>query len=534
MKNFYFTLIAIFCNTLIFAQLTFTKQPVGNQLFTRNLTTNSAVVKFIGTVPSSSGYTKLTLETYRNDVLYNSITQNMTYTGGIGNFNFQQTIIAEKQNYSFRIIEQTGTTLYSVFNIVAGDSYIIQGQSNVAEGSGQPFTATNQFIRSYSSVDKWKIANMYLGGIAYHFADELTASQNIPIAIMNGAEGGQSIEYFQRNDANPTDATTNYGKLLNLYQASELGASRAIIWYQGENNSPYSTIAQYKTVFNSLYNAWKENYAFDKLYIFQIKGCVVTKNTEVFEALRQLPEEIPNSQIISTNGVDTSPADLCHYTIDGYKKFAHSLHNLAAYEIYNTGSLNGIVSPNVGAVKFTNSNKNQIEIKIVPSTSVLTWQAGVENQFYFSDETVSVTSGSIIGDKIILNLNKSFTSANPWAAYLGYLIQSSVAQPYIPNQNGLGLLSFKYRPIATDATLAVDNIKESTLEIYPNPAQEIISVKIPLNENLKSLSIYSMDGKKIMTESYATHINIKALPKSNYQIQVVTDKNKYSKKFIKN
>ena len=76
-----------------------------------------------------------------------------------------------------------------------------------------------------------------LGWWGMELAKRLVASQKVPIFIVNGAKGGTRIDQHQRNDENPTDLDTIYGRMLwRVRQARLTHGIRAIIWHQGEND----------------------------------------------------------------------------------------------------------------------------------------------------------------------------------------------------------------------------------------------------------------------------------------------------------
>ena len=65
----------------------------------------------------------------------------------------------------------------------------------------------------------------------------LIETHKVPICIINGAQGGTRIDQHQRNEADPTDVSTIYGRLLwRLQQAKLTHGVRAVLWHQGEND----------------------------------------------------------------------------------------------------------------------------------------------------------------------------------------------------------------------------------------------------------------------------------------------------------
>lgn len=70
--------------------------------------------------------------------------------------------------------------------------------------------------------------------------------------------------------------------------------------------------------------------------------------------------------------------------------------------------------------------------------------------------------------------------------------------------------------------------------IYPNPFKNSFSVKIPVNENFKTLTIYSMTGQKVYSSTkFDKNFSIHFLTNGIYLIKIETDRHNYLKKIIK-
>ena len=140
--------------------------------------------------------------------------------------------------------------LHTVNNLVCGDAYLIDGQSNalaVDWGPGE-HTDTSAWIRSFGAnggdvhmdgamrcVARADTGRSAVG--AWILPGDLVEEQKIPICIINGAVGGTLIEMHQRNQANSADPPTIYGRLLRRVQQARLTHGiRGVFWHQGENN----------------------------------------------------------------------------------------------------------------------------------------------------------------------------------------------------------------------------------------------------------------------------------------------------------
>ena len=140
-------------------------------------------------------------------------------------------------NYSIHVyshLNNDSLLEFEASNIVSGDVYVIQGQSNaqakMENGTTQFFE--DNYIRVYASGtdsienlvlnNKWYVAqgdgnnetNGNTGQWGLRFAKHIIDSLSIPIAIFNQAKGGLGISKFLPPADNNDSLTYNYNKLL--------------------------------------------------------------------------------------------------------------------------------------------------------------------------------------------------------------------------------------------------------------------------------------------------------------------------------
>lgn len=189
------------------------------------------------------------------------------------------------------------TVLQTVNNLVCGDAYVITGQSNALATDTQEVSPpeTSEWIRSYGrpegnnpdpSANLWcnpplkagKDDKAELGWWGMELAKRLVASQKMPVCFINAAVGGTRIDQHQRNEAEPTDLTTIYGRMLwRVEQAKLTDGIRGIIWHQGENNQGTAGGSgdydwkSYQDYFVEMSGGWKRDFPnVQNYYIFQI------------------------------------------------------------------------------------------------------------------------------------------------------------------------------------------------------------------------------------------------------------------------
>lgn len=147
--------ISLLSINYLYPQVELTDYPLDNQLIGRDDITNSGTFKITGEVYDSE-YSSISIIINREDELYDYQTQDLNFDNSLGLFNFDITIIAELMNYSVNVYSHFGkdsTLELSTTNIVCGDVFVIQGQSNAQAKmeSGSSHDFQDNFIRVYSS-----------------------------------------------------------------------------------------------------------------------------------------------------------------------------------------------------------------------------------------------------------------------------------------------------------------------------------------------------------------------------------------------
>jgi len=480
----------------------FTEFPDSLQLYARDANTNLATVIISGN-ESSNQFTAVELNVYRENVLIHNQTETLVYNAGTALFNLQYDITAELANYNFEFnaIDANGTVtlVKEASDVVAGDVFIIDGQSN-AECRMRSTSASiyqNDFIRVFDSgtqysnqllnTSKWFIGDVdgdrnadgNTGQWGAKLAAEIITNHQIPVAIFNGAHGGTPISFHQKNDLDPLDLSTNYGRLLyRLNQTNLTDAVKAIYWYQGESDANASMSEQvYYDLWIELYNDWKSDFSNTlQFYIHQIRlGCNGTpeKVVEVQSAQFQLAEDLSDVQIMTAKGIPFH-TDNCHYDfIGGAEEIGNRMYQLLNRDIYNNQSQTNIDAPQPALAYF--SDINQITIELKNQNDNYNFELGTEQYFSFSDTTNLIASVVYNGAySYQLNMTKPVSNLTSFTFY-GFG-GSGITSPSLKNANNIGMVSFKNFPIVDclslnasanimDALCYGENSGEATLSI---------------------------------------------------------------------
>ena len=104
-------------------------------------------------------------------------------------------------------------------------------------------------------------------------------------------------------------------------------------------------------------------------------------------------------------------------------------------------------------------------------------------------------------------------------------------------QLGDGTTTHKSTPttFACPVTLSSEDFSDvATFSVYPNPANDFISIKNDMNLSIDNISIIDLTGKKVFEQKEVTSsINVQQLESGLYIIQITSEGKNYQNKFIK-
>lgn len=85
-----------------------------------------------------------------------------------------------------------------------------------------------------------------------------------------------------------------------------------------------------------------------------------------------------------------------------------------------------------------------------------------------------------------------------------------------------------------DYPLSVNNQKQSPIDIYPNPTNGTISIKLPVNIDKGNIQLYNATGKIVASYPIQRQIDISHLPNGLYYLRLQNESGVYSQKVIIN
>ncbi len=424
-----------------------TESPQDRQLVPRD-STGGAVVPVAGRI------TDPRVRRVQLRVIGNGRTQTFSSSGST--FRFTPRITAGLHEYTFEL-RATGSGVDRVVarreGVVSGDVYVVQGQSNseAAKYNGAANGEESPYLRSFgtstsdpaiSGADRvWNYAtgdvtvqSGSVGQWAIRMGRRLVDTYKVPVALFNGAHGGQPIAFFQRNDANPDDLATNYGRLRQrLEAAGVISHVRGVLFYQGESDNDNAAV--HVAGFTSLIQDWRSDFGTTaRYYVYQVRTspCGNTTAINLREAQREFADTL-GVTLLSTNGL--SGHDGCHYAyLGGYRDMGDHTFAVLARDLYG-GPSAGVAPPNPSGVTVSGS---QLVVQL-RSSDPLTVDSGAAADFRLEGSAATVTSVAYqAGGKLVLTLSGPAADATA-VIYQGHL----GAGPWITNPIGTGLLAFR-------------------------------------------------------------------------------------------
>ena len=443
-----------------------TEKPVNNQFFARNLNTGLGTIYYNGTQSGTPDtvFLKVYTTDTGSDVLYSTLRQPLV----AGAYAFTVPIAAGKATYKVVYGTTTGgvdTPVGSaVTNLLCGDAYIIDGQSNAlaTDNVAPNDTTTDPWIRTYGASGGWgyaisKGSEMQLGLWGWYLAKYLTATYNMPICIINSAVGGTRIDQHQPNPADHSVAGSSYSIYASLYNRVTGGklthGIRGVFWHQGENNSGAAAptgdydYKSYQAYFVNMAGAWKQDFPNVQRYIiYQVMPSPCSMGPtgdQLREAQRTLPRLYSNMDILDTLGVVGYEG--CHFSPTGYTNFMLRTAPLVAQDFYGVVPPAPVTAPNLVRAYYTTTARTEIALEFDQD---MAWNNYSRANYYLDKVGSKVSSGSASGKVVKLQLSSAGTT-NSTLDYLedAHWSYGEATSSLLYGTNGIPALTFADVPI---------------------------------------------------------------------------------------
>lgn len=442
-----------------------------------------------GTVASAC---TVALSVTRNGTLFSQMERVLPGDSGLA-FSFTVRIRGENAEYGF-LLEAGDSLVRQADSVVAGDVYLIDGQSNAATGTSY---YTSEWLRSFGptplafcpgqSTSSW--SNGYLCAWGAELGKLLVEQAGIPVLIINGAVGGTRIELHLKNG-------DIYNSLLNRVQlAGVVGKARAMCWNQGEANTVDSNYLPYAQFFDSLYRDWKADFGISHVYTFQLRPCCdytgFHNRSELADLQRTIAHDYTDVSVIASSGIGYYTDN--HYSDVGYRRMAEWLFPLINHDFY--GSLDTLYmrSPDLIRAYYTGAAQDTIALQF---TQPVLWPSNAGSyamkDYLYLDGLDSVfLSGTAVPEENTIRLALKNPGQGSTITYLPdtYYKNSSTyynGGPWLLNPKGIGALSFCNVPIESPKSSDTSRITGVRILAGNNPLSQYLSTVLSLVVSFES------------------------------------------------
>jgi sialate O-acetylesterase len=190
--------------------------------------------------------------------------------------------------------------------------------------SGDPATRKSRSEQAHKTRTKG-------AGLGLPFAAAMADRTGVPVGLVICAHGGTSLKQWSPGDKDKGGHSL-YGSMLRQVKLAG-GKVAGVLWYQGESDALSDAADSYGKNFAEFIKAVRSDLGQPELpfYYVQIGRFVVARDprpwNKVQEAQRKLPEEVPNTAVISV--IDLELDDAIHVGTQGLKRAGQRLAKVA-------------------------------------------------------------------------------------------------------------------------------------------------------------------------------------------------------------
>ena len=448
------------------------EQPADSQFFARD-DSNEGTLFYRGTQAGESDTVFLKL--YADDKLIKTSSQKLKQDRS---YSFAMKLKAGLIRYKVEFGAGSGATEKverTVNNLVCGDAYIIEGQSNAVgynyentraredlthtdspwirsfggngEVNGDPLTGGwgNARVERIKPNDPDRIHFISAWGMA--MAKKFVENQKIPVCIFNGAVGGTRIDEHMPTELVPANKDRQiYANLKKRVVAARLTHGiRGVLWHQGEADQGFDGpnncygCETYQQYWIDLTAAWKQDYPnIRNYYVYQIypNACSQGGNRhsdKLRDVQRRLGHIFSHLTVMPT--LDIASGASCHFKTDDYEKMGLLMAPLLERDACSVKFDKPVTAADLKKAYFSSDKKDEIVLEF---DQAMLWDDVQAVQFYLDGEAGKIVSGTSSGTQIVLKL-----AAPATAKTITYLTDKKwESKLLLYGKNGIAALTF--------------------------------------------------------------------------------------------
>ncbi len=411
------------------AQVTFSEVPTPQQFFARKGDSTHVTFQVRGTMSGANSGNRLKAVLYKGGRVVDSTSQALRYVNGDAGFGVSLQLPVTRANHTLvlRVDEQV---LATVPDLVGGDVFVVNGQSNAVGGYALAEVDRDSFLRGYLPVNGWTLLQysnpgQWMGRAAM----QLSKAEDVPVAVFNFAVGAQQLGFFMPGGSANYDESEAI-----LASAGVLGRIRGLCWFQGEADGWEATLASYTRGLSVLFDAYKTGFGVSRFYGFQTRtyACSHPKPF-VMEAQRRLSAQRDDVDFLaSTNAVN----DSCHFVYEGgYQLLGDRLAKVIRLRQYGETDQR-VLSPDVDSARAVSATQIDVYFRDYGAGLAVTGRPWTE--FRAEGPDLRPISGQVIGARLRLTFAGDISGARG----LSYLSHAGPALDAVHNRSGVGAFTF--------------------------------------------------------------------------------------------
>lgn len=449
-----------------FAQLSLDAFPADFQLYGRFGQERIVEVPIRGSVDSTSGITSLSAKLLVGTNIIDADTIPLEFVDGEASFEMTLQLPVTRTNHRVELRNTTTNELLALANnVVAGDVYLINGQSNAQAGYYLAVEDRDPFLRGYnpdraadfSTFPGWTTSeHAACGQWMGRAANSISQAYDLPIAIFNFAEGGQPLTYFERDAPSQNFEYT----FSSLSAAGVKEQVKGFLWSQGEADGFGTSIKEYRTQLTSFFETYLDSLPLvDEVYLWQVRAFSCAGRTpNVMEAQRRMNDALPFVKMLSTVNVEGHP-DSCHFPYNnGRATLGNWIADVLLVEKYGEVKT-GYFSPTVDSARITGPNKITLFFDLKGAENLVAtgmpWA-----DFAAEGLQVRADSGAVSGGTVDLFFKAEIGAATG----VSYFAHVGQAMDYLHSNRGLGVVTF-YNETLTPGDRATGSIPDADLRM---------------------------------------------------------------------
>jgi Secretion system C-terminal sorting domain/Carbohydrate esterase, sialic acid-specific acetylesterase/Fibronectin type III domain len=569
MKKLSFILFSLLSN-IAFGQfienISFSELPQDFQLFPRDANRN-AIIPLKGTVLNR--WKTVSVVVFREGKIYTY--QKAKINAPANNFNLTPVIKAEKSEYSFKIYasdnDKDSTFIIEKKNLVAGDFYVIYGDSNGNTQGVVTYYPTNKYIRTFGTFNQdaqaagylgkdttWSVNENYfqpkVGAWGTNLQELIASKYDIPVCVITGGGPGMYMDLLSDRTGNPFSTGGVYNTF--AYRVKKSGLIDHIkgffFWHGVYELFSRTDVVEYDKKLKKLMGFFQQDFPKTKqFYVFQndmVSFNIVPIGTDIRESQRKMASVFPNTTPYAAMGLKGS--DGVHYTLDGYQKLAEEMLQILEPQFYGKPANVNNFSPNVQKVFFTDASHKAIKLVFQEGQNIVlgndttvrssgnNYNLSLKKYFYPDDNilqnidiqtikqeenTILLQANGLINAKTLSYLPPYHTLFAPdYPVFMG---------PFIKNNSGARALTFGKIKIQEPLSVISNLTSKSTTtdikltwskpNIIAQNAHIILERKAEKEANFKKITTLKNDVSEFQDVSLTSGTTY------NYRLKIVAD-----------